>query len=202
MTGGPGWSMLVGMRASLLVVVLVALMAPAAAAAPCPGAAECPYSSVRQISAPPAADEVRAATQLALGPGGGLWAADGATTSVVRLSPAGVVQGSVGAGTLTRIAGLAVSPTTGDVYVTEGYQGRVVRLSGTGQVLGSVDAGSGLGQVTNPVGIAVRPGTGRVYVTESSGGRTMQSFDAALGSPVSEKLGVRVRRRVADRVHR
>ena len=79
-----------------------------------------------------------------------------------------------------------MSPATGDVYVAEGYQGRVLRFSPAGALLGSVGAGTGLGQVTNPTGVAMRPGTGRVYVAENAPTRTLQSFDAALGSPADE----------------
>ena len=81
---------------------------------------------------------------------------------------------------------MAVSPATGDVYVTEGGgQGHVIRFSATGQILGTVGPGAGLGQVTSPYGLAIRPLTGRVYVSEN-GSRTLQSFNAALGDPLLE----------------
>jgi DNA-binding beta-propeller fold protein YncE len=177
---------------ALAAALTLALLPGSAAAAPCPGAAECPYTSVTQVAAPPAASEIRSPGPLALGSGGTVWIADGATRRVMHFDADGAFLGSVGEGVLQGfIAALAVSPATGDVYVNESFPvNRIVRFSASGNLLGTLGKGTGLGQVNFPTGLAVRPGAGpkagRLYVSDNVNGGRLQSFSAALDAPVLE----------------
>ena len=63
--------------------------------------------------------------------------------------------------------GVAVDPTTGDVYVADGGNDRVQKFDSDGTFLTAWGTqGTGNGQFNNLTGVAVDPTTGNVYVTD------------------------------------
>lgn len=61
--------------------------------------------------------------------------------------------------------GVAVSPVTGRIYVTNSDDGTVSVINGrNGTVTSTIDVGS------NPVAVAVSPQTGKIYVTNYDDG--------------------------------
>jgi len=97
----------------------------------------------------------------------GAIAASGATTldraapSVVATAPEVIATIPVG----SESDAVAVSPLTGDVYVTNINDGTVSVISGrTNTVIATILVGNG------PVGVAVSPLTGAVYVTNVGDG--------------------------------
>jgi len=110
-----------------------------------------------------------------VGPQGWLYLADqdGVTVFHPDLTPIGRFPEEVGG-----VADVAVSPSTGEVYVTDVVDNEVVRYSPDGTLLGRWGSpGSGGGQLDNPQSIAVGPG-GDVYVGERWNNRVSR-FDAA-----------------------
>jgi DNA-binding beta-propeller fold protein YncE len=82
-----------------------------------------------------------------------------------------------GAGEFTEAQGVAVSPGSGDVYVTDRETSRVQRFDPDGDFLGEFgEAGSG--RLDQPAGIAVDPATGDVYVFDDGNARVVR-YDAA-----------------------
>ncbi len=131
-----------------------------------------------------------AAPQVAVDPSdGAVWIADPGNNRVQKFSAAGAFLLKVGSpdntagsgdGQFSGPLGVAVDPSSGDVYVADTGNDRVQRLSSTGAFVAHV----GVGETTGPTQVSVDP-TGRVYTLESSG-RLLRftatgSFDALIG---------------------
>ncbi len=75
-------------------------------------------------------------------------------------------------------AGVAVDPTTGDVYVTDTENHRVQKFDADGTFLAKWGSeGTGNGQFDYPEAVAVDPTTGDVYVADTRNHR-VQKFDS------------------------
>ncbi len=75
--------------------------------------------------------------------------------------------------------GVAVNPTTGNVYVADTQNNRIQVFDSNGTFITKFGSGgSGDGQFFGPVGIAVNPLTGSVYVVDQANSR-IQVFDSA-----------------------
>ena len=75
--------------------------------------------------------------------------------------------------------GVAVNPSTGNVYVADTQNNRIQVFDSNGTFITKFGSGgSGDGQFFGPVGIAVNPLTGSVYVVDQANSR-VQVFDSA-----------------------
>ena len=90
-----------------------------------------------------------------------------------------------GNGQFNRPVGVAVSPSSGDVYVTDPQNDRVEKFDSSGHYLsqigcasGACSSGSGNGQFNGPVGVAVDPSSGDLYVTDR-GNERVELFDSS-----------------------
>jgi DNA-binding beta-propeller fold protein YncE len=100
------------------------------------------------------------------------------TIGDAQLGPTG--QGDTRAGTP---AGVAVDPVSGDVYVADQQNDRIVVFGpGGGFKFQFASPGSGNGQLNDPAGIAIDRSTGNVYVADSA---TTGSRSSVLLAPIS-----------------
>jgi DNA-binding beta-propeller fold protein YncE len=68
--------------------------------------------------------------------------------------------------------GVAVNPSTGDVFVVDLSNNRVQKFDSSGNFIAKWgSAGSGDGQFENPFGVAVNPSTGDVFVADTGNSR-------------------------------
>ena len=129
---------------------------------------------------------------------GNVYVADGANSTIRKISPAGVVTTLAGTAGVTghadgagatasfnNPAGIAVDPT-GTVYVADtrnntirkvSAAGVVTTLAGTAGVIGSADGAGAAASFTGPAGLAV-DSSGTVYVADS-GNNTIRAVSAA-----------------------
>ena len=86
--------------------------------------------------------------------------------------------GTIDNGTFNVPFGVAVNPTTGNVYVADTNNNRIQVFDGNGNFITMFGGtGSGDGQFSFPFGVAVNPSTGNVYVADTFNNR-VQVFDS------------------------
>src|SRR5438477_10845719 len=84
-----------------------------------------------------------------------------------------------GNGQFSQPLGVAVDPSSGDLYVIDSTRNLVEKFDSGGNFLFSFgSAGTGPGQFNTPRGVAVDPRTGDVYVADLNNNR-VQKFDSA-----------------------
>jgi streptogramin lyase/4-amino-4-deoxy-L-arabinose transferase-like glycosyltransferase len=117
---------------------------------------------------------------LAMTPGGGVFAADVGLYQLVFLSPEGVMLRSLPIPVANSIESphLAVDGN-GLLYLTDPEGGKVRQLAGDGTLLGEWNLAAALGRAVKPVGIAVGE-DGIIWVTDTLGG-TLLTVDPAGG---------------------
>src|SRR5438067_5259558 len=113
--------------------------------------------------------------QIALDPGGNVYAADGGNGRIEKLAPDGAFVGQIGAGRLAAPYGLAVDPTGSFLYATDdGTHNRVDEYTTSGSFVRSWGTtGTGDGQFNVPSGVAFAP-NGDVYVADNSNDRVQE----------------------------
>jgi tripartite motif-containing protein 71 len=149
----------------------------------CPGAAACPYSSVKQIGQR-AEGVLRFPEAVAIGPAGDIYVADQLSYVVQEFSPAGAFEnqwGSFGGGhsQFGPIGGLAVDPA-GNVYVVDSSHNRIEKFTAAGAFIKAWGRhGSEVGQFsfgsqqdpTQPPGGGIAVTASYVYVADSGNNR-------------------------------
>jgi DNA-binding beta-propeller fold protein YncE len=174
---------------ALLCVMTTSSLVPSSAnAAPCPGAAECPYSSVQAIGHR-AERVLRFPEAVAIGPQGDVYVADQLSYAVQKFSPEGTLEGQWGSfggghGQFGPIGGLAVD-AAGYVYVLDSSHNRIEKFDASGgYVMSWGRHGSEPGQFsfgssqdpTKPPGGGIAVAGAYVYVADSANNR-IQRFN-------------------------
>ncbi len=127
---------------------------------------------------------------VAIDPAGNLYIADGSSHEIEKVTPSGILSivagtGSQGAPTpgpatssqLNDPSGVAVDPTTGDVYIADTGSQEIEKVTQSGLL--SIVAGTGShgaptpgpatsSQLDGPMGVGLNPTTGDVYIADSN----------------------------------
>jgi hypothetical protein len=121
---------------------------------------------------------------------GSVYVADTGNNRIQKFSAGGVFQFKIGTadgsaaagdGEFNGPSGVAVDPTTQDLFVADTFNARVQRFSSAGAFETQIGGpGSGFGQFSSPSRVAV-DGASRLYVVDQSNARPVQRFDGASG---------------------
>jgi DNA-binding beta-propeller fold protein YncE len=132
---------------------------------------------------------------LAIDPSGNVWAADYGGARMEEFSAGGTFMSSFPAPGLVpdplgldQPHGVAVNETTGDVYIADTYNERVLHLASDGTLLGSFGhRGSNAATSVNyPEAVAVDPVTGDVWVASHQGPPNLVEYNASLTKVIKQ----------------
>ncbi len=120
------------------------------------------------------AEKVSAPAGIAVESGGSVLVASKANSKIDKYTAAGTYVTSFAPVTFSQPTGVAVSPTTGNFYVSDTGNNRIVEVSPTGTLVTSWGSkGTGLGQFANPTQVVV-DGHGDVWVANTADHRVDQ----------------------------